>query len=308
MYQQWVRAILTPLRWGVVGWHRGHPLRSLCVAALKPVERRRQLLRGLAQVVPADRRELSFEASDSMVIRTVYWFGVQGYEGILADIWSQLCSESHSVLEVGGNVGLYTVIGARSTSGLYTVVEPVPEIARVLQANLSRNGITRVELLQAAVIPGPEIEDVELNVPDEGCENPVGAHLMTGTEVRGRDSQRVIKVQGLPFVQLLQGRDLVKIDAEGLEYALLACAEEQLKLHKPTLLVEVLPEAHQLATLIAKLAREAGYIIHVIPAYGSEQVVTVPAERFNAETPRQHRSKDVLLSKNALPGAIALAS
>ncbi len=305
MFEQWTRALLAPLRWGVVRLHRGHPLRSLCVAALKPFERRGDLLRGLARVVPLDRKDLSFEPSDSMVMQSVYWFGVQGYEGVLADMWADLCARARSVLEVGGNVGLYAVIGGRAARGVYTVVEPVPEIARVLQANLTRNGLEQVELLQAAVIPGTQMQDVELNVPDEGTDNPVGAHLVVGSEVKARSSQRVRTVKGYPFVQLLQGRDLVKIDAEGLEHALLAGAEQALKESRPTLLVEVLPESPQLAAFIARLAREAGYLIHVPPAYGDQQVVIVPPERFDATTPRQHRSKDVVLSTVALRGAMA---
>lgn len=304
MFQAWVRAALSPFRWGAVRWHRGHPVRSLCVAVLKPFERHSSLLHGLARVVPADRSDLSFEPSDSMVVRSVYWFGVQGYEGVLAEIWADLCAKSRSVLEVGGNVGLYAVIGARAARGAYTVVEPVPEIARVLQANLARNGLAKVEVLQAAVIPGSQEQEVELNVPDEGTDNPVGAHLVTGSEITARSSQRVLKVKGYPFVQLLQGRDLVKIDAEGLEHALLAGAEQELKQHTPTLLVEVLPESSQLAAFIARLAREAGYLIHVPPAYGDQQVVIVPPERFDATTPRQYRSKDVVLSKAALRAAV----
>lgn len=303
MLARGLRAILTPFRFGVVRGHRGNLLRSACVVVLKPFERRRNSLRGLDNIVPLDRPEISFEASDSMVMRTVYWFGVQGYEGTLPDVWANLCAQSKSVLEVGGNVGLYAVIGARVARGIYTVVEPVPEVAGVLRANLARNGLQSVEVLQAAVIPGSERSSVELNIPDEGSANPVGAHLVAGSEVRGRSSQRVVKVDGLPFRKLLQGRDLVKIDAEGLEYALLAEAQEELRQHRPILIVEVLPESVQLAALLSKIAREIGYLIHVVPAYGLEAIVTIAHEEFDANVPRRHRSKDVILSMQPIAAA-----
>ena len=302
MLDRVLRTFLTPFRFGVVRWRRGNPIRSACVAVLKPFERRSGSLRGLQQIVPLDRPDVSFEASDSMVMRSVYWFGVQGYEGTLPDVWADLCRQAKSVLEIGGNVGLYAVTGARAGSCVYTVVEPVPEIASVLRANLARNGLQSVQVLQAAVIPGIERNTVELNIPDEGSANPVGAHLVVGSEVRGRSSQRIVKVDGLPFRELLEGRDLVKIDAEGLEYSLLAEAEEQLRQFRPTLIVEVLPESVQLAAFLCKIAREADYVIHVVPAYGSQTIVTVAPDKFDSSVPRQHRSKDVILSRHPLPG------
>lgn len=104
------------------------------------------------------------------------------------------------MLEIGGNVGLFTVIGVRVAPGSYTVVEPVPLVAATLRANLARNGLTDVEVLQGAVIPDNNARDVTLNLPAEDWGMPVGAHVI---------------VPGLPIRQLAEGRDLIKIDAEG---------------------------------------------------------------------------------------------
>ncbi len=291
-----------PLRRAVLGLPRRHPVRIAATAVLRRAARayRHRLAGQLDEIRPLDAPALSFEAVDSMVMDAVYWFGVRGYEGTVARVWTALCQQSRSVLEVGGNVGLFTVIGARAAPGSYTVVEPVPMVAATLRANLVRNGLARVELLQAAAIPGAEGREVALNVPAEDWGVPVGAHLMDGVEVGGRSSRAQVMVPGLPIRRLAEGRDLIKIDAEGIEAALLADLRGLLLERRPTLLIEVLPEAERLGALLASLALDAGYRIHVLPEWGSDRVVTVPAASFSAGLPRRYNSKDVVLSVGPL--------
>lgn len=291
-----------PLRRAVLGLPRRHPVRIAATVVLRRAAwaYRHRLAGQLDEIRPLDAPALSFEAVDSMVMDAVYWFGVRGYEGVVARVWTALCQQSRSVLEVGGNVGLFTVIGARASPGSYTVVEPVPMVAATLRANLARNGLAKVELLQAAAIPGDAGRDVTLNVPAEDWGVPVGSHLLDDVEVRGRSSRSQLTVPGLPIRRLAEGRDLIKIDAEGIEAALLADLRPALLERRPTLLIEVLPEAKRLGDLLATLASEAGYQIHVLPEWGSDEVVTVPAGSFNSGLPRRHHAKDVVLSPGPL--------
>jgi FkbM family methyltransferase len=292
-----------PLRQAVLDYPRGHPLRLAATVVLKQAARayRHHLSSWITEIRPLDAPALSFEAVDSMVMDAVYWFGVRGYEGTVARTWTALCQQSRSVLEVGGNVGLFTVIGARVAPGSYTVIEPVPAVAALLRANLARNGITKVEVHQAAVIPGDDVIDVMLSVPDEDWAIPVGSHLIDNVEVAGRSSKAMLTVPGLPIRYLVKGKDLIKIDAEGIEAALLADIRGFLVSEQPTLMIEVLPEAKRLGELIVALAAEANYQIHVLPEYGSDQVVTVPAASFASTVPRRHNAKDVVLSTTPLP-------
>jgi FkbM family methyltransferase len=231
-----------------------------------------------------------------MVMRAIYWYGVQGYEGVLATLWERLSARSASILEVGGNVGLYAVLGGRFAKGRYTVLEPLPQVAEQVRINLRLNDIQGVEVLEAAAIPMAEEQAVRLNVPDEAAAMPVGAHLVVGSEVTGRSSGRVVSVQGLPFARLAMGRDLIKIDAEGIEAVLLEAAREAIQQTRPTLVIEVLPEAVQLASLLRDLAMRMGYRLYAVPAYGSDVPVQVSADLFDSLVPGRHRSKDVILT------------
>ncbi|WP_428661216.1 FkbM family methyltransferase [Reyranella sp.] len=291
-----------PLRQAVRDLPRWNPVRIAATIVLRraALANRHHLAGRLTEIRPLDEPMLSFEAVDSMVMDAVFWFGVRGYEGTAARIWTDLCQRAESVLEIGGNVGLFSVLGARASSGIYTAVEPVPVVAATLRANLARNGLTRVEVLEAAVVSGDEVRNVALNLPDEGRKMPVGAHLVDDVEVVGRSTRTQIVVPGLPIRQLADGRDLIKIDAEGIEAVLLADIRALLVDRRPNLLIEVLPEAKRLGEMLAALASEANYQIHVLPAWGSDRIVTVPAASFTSELPRTYNSKDVVLSTGPL--------
>src|SRR5580765_4373047 len=254
-----VRGLMFPMRWAVATLPRKSLVRSACVPVLKAVSHRPQLMASLSEVRPLDRRDISFEPTTSWVLEDVYWFGVQGYEGVLADIWADLCGRSKSVLEIGGNVGFYSVLGGKTARGAYTVVEPHPQIAEVLRSNLRRNGISRVEVREGAAIAEPKARTVCLNIPNEGRSAPTGAFLDANVELAGREAMPTI----------------VK--------------------SRPTIIVEVLPESATLAQVLRELAADADYDIQVIPSFGSNEVVSVSVAEFNAGVPARHNSKDVML-------------
>lgn len=300
----------TPLRYAAVRLRRRNPLRVLCVPILKFGQRsyRLQLADRLAEIRPLDAPDFSFQPTDSMVMDAVYWFGVRGYEGKLADVWVELCGQARSILEIGGNVGLFTTIGGRAAQGDYTVVEPVPQVANVLRANLARNGLCHVRVIEGAAIPAMTPQTVRLSVPNEQRAAPVGAHLEAAVEVFGRGSWQVLDVDGIPAADLFEGRDLIKIDAEGIEAELLKAADGSIRRNRPSLLIEVLPEAIRLGDALAQYARELGYTISIVPAYGSGVITTVAPNSFSSDVPRRYNSKDVLLSVTPLESVRAARS
>ena len=169
----------------------------------------------------------------------------------MAKLWARLCSKASSILELGGNIGFYSVIGGKSARKTYTVVEPVPEAAAVLGTNLWRNKLSRIEVVEAAAIAGSNEHDVCLCLPEEGRAMRVGAHLKDGVKISKRSISRNIVVKGLPITQPIEGRDLIKIEAEGIEHELSTAAMPYIEQHKPAIVVEVLPESQKLAALIA---------------------------------------------------------
>ncbi len=286
-----------PLRWAVARLRRRNPLRAAAILVLRQARQATTgtLSRRLSSVVPLDHPDLSFEPVDSMVMDAVFWMGLRGYEGKVADIWVELCRDARSVLEIGGNVGLFTVIGARAGSAAYVVVEPVPSLTGTLRRNLARNGVEHVTILTAAAIPGALAGPVVLSIPGDSRGAPVDAFLADLSEVTDRDRSHTITVPGIPIAELVQGHDLIKIDAEGVEAELIEAVRGWLVRTRPTLMIEVLPDSERLGRLLARLAIAAGYEIIVIPEWGSDDPVTIDPARFDSTVPARHNSKDVLL-------------
>jgi FkbM family methyltransferase len=214
-----------------------------------------------------DNRELMFVNAESLVLHQLYWFGAQGWEPQLVPWWRRFCHRSSAILELGANVGYFTVQGARAgPRARYIAVEPYPASAHVCRANLALNRVESVELIRAAAVAHTGLSGVELHVPWDQLATPTVAFIAADTELPERMRRRVTQTISVPAVDvrsLLSGIDLLKLDVEGQEHALLAASREHLRTRKPTVFVEVLPGTSRLRQLLADLCRDDGFHCYV---------------------------------------------
>lgn len=240
--------------------HRAHD-------ALLQVLRRGGIPAGVTTFTLRDNRELMFVNAESLVLHQLYWFGEQGWEPQLLPWWRHFCRRSSAILELGANVGYFTVQGAKAgPHARYIAVEPYPASARVCRANLKLNRVESVELVTAAAVAQTELPAVELRVPWDQLATPTVAFIGADTELPERMSRRVTKTVSVSAVDVrsfLSGIDLFKLDVEGQEHALLAASREHLCARKPTVFVEVLPGTARLRQLIADLCRDHGFHCYV---------------------------------------------
>jgi FkbM family methyltransferase len=219
--------------------------------------------RGVSTFRLADNRDLAFVAADSQVLSQLYWYGERGWEPELLPWWRAFCRRSGSVLELGANVGYFTVQAARAAPGVrHVAVEPHPYSLQVCRANLALNAVTSVELVGAAAVAGPAAASVRLLVPDDQQATPTVAFLPAGSELPAAVAGRATAAVDVPAVdvrELLEGADLVKLDVEGQEHALLAAGRDQLRARRPALFVEVLPGTGRLRALLRDLCVKDGY-------------------------------------------------
>ena len=192
-----------------------------------------------------DNPDLTFVAADSLVLAQLYWYGEQGWEPELLPWWRRFCRDSGSVLELGANVGYFTVQAARAAPGTrHVAVEPHPFSVQICRANLALNQVNSVELLGAAAVADPRVSSVRLLVPADQLATPTVAFLPSDTELPAEMARNVTAAFDVPSIDvraLLDGADLVKLDVEGQEHALLAAGLDLLRARRPTVFVEVLP-------------------------------------------------------------------
>jgi FkbM family methyltransferase len=132
-------------------------------------------------------------------------------------------------LDVGAHVGLYTLALAGKASRV-VAVEPNPDAAAQLRANLALNDITNVDVLEAAAWDGAAPLNLSNPQPPTG---EISGWMRT---LPAEDGQ--IWGQRLDVALDLDRLDLVKVDVEGADLHALRGMSGLLHEHRPVLFVE----------------------------------------------------------------------
>jgi FkbM family methyltransferase len=164
------------------------------------------------------------------------------YEKIELDVFECLAAISKTVIDIGSNIGVYSCIAADRVpdGGIVIAFEPVPENLRYLKRNLEENGrAARVVVEERAV--GQAEGQIQIHLAN----GSIGTHSPSAKNVPGSESSITVPEVSLDeYVQeKLGGRsiDLLKVDVEGYEGAVLRGASGTLRRDKPTLLIEFVP-------------------------------------------------------------------
>jgi FkbM family methyltransferase len=278
----------------------------------RPGRLRRVLLRALREGgIPrdvhtfplADDPDVRFVAAESLVLAQLYWYGEQGWEPELLPWWRRFCRRSQSVLELGANVGYFTVQAGRAApTARYVAVEPHPFSVEICRANLALNRVSSVELIHAAAVPVPGGSATQLLVPADQLATPTVAFLSPDTELpadMARSVRDIIDVPAVDVRRLVEGTDLIKLDVEGQEHALLAASRDYLSEQRPTLFVEVLAGTARLRALLAGLCSDDGYRCYAVTR--AELVELAPAELATVRLEERFGGHDVILCGGEAP-------
>jgi FkbM family methyltransferase len=136
-----------------------------------------------------------------------------------------------NVLDVGANVGAYTLAIARSVGpqGLVVAVEPDEVNVAYLRRNVEANRLTNVRI--EAVAAGAECGSIGFVRSDSNC----GGHRVgLGSDC----SVPLVTLDALVATHRLPSVDFVKMDIEGFEHEALRGLRAMLDAHDPVLLVE----------------------------------------------------------------------
>lgn len=156
--------------------------------------------------------------------------------------------------DLGAHTGFLSVIAGRlvGEKGLVLAVEADPENATVLRANAERNQMAQIQVLEAAAWS----HSGQLTFS-----RPRPFTRMEGHVVEAPDDQSIavpaVSLDDLIFKEGRRPPQLVKIDVEGAEWAVLEGARRMLREVKPALLCDV-HNAHEVEKICA-LLREFGY-------------------------------------------------
>ena len=213
----------------------------------------------------------------SFIGSALYW---RGYHSPETRLLRNLLGPESVFVDVGANQGEFTVVAARcARRGRVVAVEPAPELRQDLVRNVELNAFDNVTIVPSALADRPGT--LPLYAQDaivEGFHNEGTASLWAGRE-RGRLVAEV-PVETLDALAERLGLarvDLIKIDVEGAERAVLHGSHETLRRFAPLLLVELSDEnfrtcGYSTRDLLADL-HQLGYEAFLLDREGRERPI-----------------------------------
>lgn len=177
----------------------------------------------------------------------LYWGGLPLAEPEAVPTWVALARGAQRIVDVGANHGLYSLLAARANpSARILAIEPNPHEATRLRETVERNRVA-VEVLELALSDARGEAELSLS---GGLSSIVPANWNGAPRVRVQTARLDDVVE--------EAVDLLKIDAEGAEAAVLAGGTRTLAA-RPPIVCEVTS-----AQTIA-VARELGYRVLRLP-------------------------------------------
>jgi FkbM family methyltransferase len=163
------------------------------------------------------------------------------YETELAHLARKWTVADRDVIDVGANIGFFSVLAAKSLgTGRVLAIEPTPTAALRLRGNLARNGVeAKVTVFEGAASSAPGAVEIHYI---EGREEYSSLGRMDHPAV-AQAPYSTTTVQSKRIDDLVEELALrpalVKIDVEGMEHVVLAGAESMLSEHRPVVICEL---------------------------------------------------------------------
>ena len=180
-------------------------------------------------------------------------FGI--YEPLTTRLFRAALYEGMTAVDIGAHVGYYTLLAACDVGprGCVFAFEPHPQNFRALRENLDRNSCTNVVALPYAV--SDSIGEASFHEHQSSYEHSLHRRgsALTSLRVPTVTLDSFFSDRGWPRI------DLIKMDAEGSESAILKGAEGTIERSKPILITEFSPE-----TMAAAGVPREGFLAHLL--------------------------------------------
>jgi FkbM family methyltransferase len=190
---------------------------------------------------------------------------------------SELLAPGMCVVDVGANAGVFTLMAAKlvGAAGAVHAFEPSPRDRQRMLANIALNGLSNVSVHPEAL--GAKAGKAVLAVA--GAEHPghntIGGFAYAGTVRADSVEVDVTSLDEFAEAAGLTRLDLLKIDVEGSETAVLRGAAASLRRFRPIILAEAAEDSlRQLGSSVSELVRllrASGYDLNVFGPSGTPE-------------------------------------
>ena len=177
---------------------------------------------------------------------SLFWEGAYSFETATMNLWRRLASDSAVIIDVGANTGVYSLVAkAINPKALIFAFEPITRVYQALESNLELNhGRWKESQIQGFQVALSDYDGYG-EMFDLPVEHMYTASLNTDVHLeRGNAMKSItekVSVQRMDHFCAINNvvPDLIKIDVESHEPAVLRGMGDVLKRHQPTLICEI---------------------------------------------------------------------
>lgn len=200
-----------------------------------------------------------------------------GYEKDIRQAFLKICAKAkcNTFYDVGANVGIFSLdFITHFQSARVVAFEPNPSVFECLEMTKTKNNLHSLQVSNLALSNYEGVATLTFDPlsPAKGGLNPIeNGKYNHELQYNGVSKQVGIKTSTLDAFALKMNLppDVIKIDAEGEEFAILQGAKTVCETYKPILLLECSKDKEKMASLLNQYGYEI-YNLHLTKTYLSE--------------------------------------
>jgi FkbM family methyltransferase len=186
------------------------------------------------------------------------------YESNTVEVLTRYLRRGAICADVGANLGYFTILMSRlvGDSGLVIAFEPMPDTLEILRRNIRLNRIDNVSVVGEAA--SDETGPAQLFA--ESRETLSKTATMVGCRLEGEVHARAVRAIRLDdyYAEAERLPELIKIDVEGAELAVLGGARETISRGVPTLVIEIHGWGSALSRQVIEMLSTFGYSARIL--------------------------------------------
>lgn len=203
--------------------------------------------------------------NDDAIALQYLWTGGQLTEPLSLNVWKRLAKQSRATLDVGAYTGFYALTAASVSSSVVYAYEPVSFIFSRLAQNVMLNGFSNVNFVNKAVSDNVGTVEIGLRF---GPKLFSSGSSIVNEMMRNAAYCQPIDTLTLDVAHQHEPIDLIKVDVEGAEEAVLKGALGLLAATKPVLLFETRINTYDICMAIVK---DMGFNSIILEKFGGVQ-------------------------------------
>jgi FkbM family methyltransferase len=164
---------------------------------------------------------------------------INGFEKDVIDYFKKTVKEGDVVLDVGANIGIYSLIAGRRVgdNGKVYAFEPATKAFNILQYHIDLNHLKNITPIKSGV--SNYTGEAEFNICEDDAYNSLGDTPMK--EIIKKDTINIVSIDDFVLKNKINKVDIIKVDTEGAEFLVFTGAKKTLHKYKPVLLFETNP-------------------------------------------------------------------